>query len=132
MLTRIELRKIARARLKDAKVLFQAKRYDGSAYLCGYAIELWLKARICRTLGWEEFPSTRKEFKDLLSFKTHDLDILLRLSGVEKKVKTRFLAEWSAVAKWKPEGRYQPIGTIKREDAKMIIDSATNFLKKIL
>ena len=62
MLTRKELQKIARARLKDAQILFQNRRYEGAAYLCGYAIELWLKARICRTLGWEGFPSTNREF----------------------------------------------------------------------
>jgi HEPN domain-containing protein len=131
MLTRKELQKIARARLKDAQILFQNRRYDGAAYLCGYAIELWLKARICRTLGWEGFPSTNREFQSLLSFKTHDLDILLKLSGVEKKIKTRFLAEWSVISAWRPEVRYQPIGTIKRGDAKMMIESAMILMRNI-
>ena len=131
MLTRKELQKIARARLKDAQILFQNRRYDGAAYLCGYAIELWLKARICRTLGWEGFPSTNREFQSLLSFKTHDLDILLKLSGVEKKIKTRFLAEWSVISVWRPEVRYQPIGTIKKEDAKMMIESAMILMRNI-
>jgi HEPN domain-containing protein len=45
-----ELRKIARGRLKDAEVLLTAKRYDGAIYLCGYAIETALKARICHVL----------------------------------------------------------------------------------
>jgi len=131
MLTRKELQKIARARLKDAQILFQNRRYDGAAYLCGYAIELWLKARICRTLGWEGFPSTNREFQNLLSFKTHDLDILLKLSGIEKKIKTRFLAEWSVISVWRPEVRYQPIGTIRREEAKMMIESAIVLMRNI-
>lgn len=32
-------------------------------YLCGYAIEVALKARICRTLNWTGFPETRGEFE---------------------------------------------------------------------
>lgn len=131
MLTQKELQKIARARLEDAQILFQNRRYDGAAYLCGYAIELRLKARICRTLGWEGFPSTKREFQNLSSFKTHDLDILLKLSGVEKKIKYQFLAEWSVISGWRPEVRYQPIGTITRKDAKMMIESAKVLMRNI-
>jgi len=133
MLTKSELRKIADARLTDAEILFDAKRYDGALYLCGYAMELYLKYRICKTLAWSEFPSSSKEFNKLglSSFRTHDLDILLKLSGVEKKVKSKYLAEWSAVAKWNPEARYQPTGTAKKEDAKMMIES-TKALRKNL
>ena len=51
-------------------------RYDGSVYLCGYVIELLLKARICKTLNWDGFPSDSKEFQNLNNFKTHNLEIL--------------------------------------------------------
>jgi HEPN domain-containing protein len=57
------LRNIAAARLEDARQLFVAGRFDGAAYLCGYAVELALKARICDTLAWSEFPETAKEFE---------------------------------------------------------------------
>jgi HEPN domain-containing protein len=85
-----DLRKIAKGRLVDADVLFQAGRYDGAIYLCGYAVEIALKARICRTLKWPGYPSN---FTGYLSFKTHNLDILLHLSGVEAKIKSKYLAE---------------------------------------
>jgi len=62
MATKTELRTLARARLKEAQILFEAKRYDAATYLCGYAIELALKARICHTLGYIYFPETNKEF----------------------------------------------------------------------
>ena len=62
MATKTELRTLARARLKEAQILFEAKRYDAATYLCGYAIELALKARICQTLGYTHFPKTNKEF----------------------------------------------------------------------
>jgi len=124
MLSNAELRQIARARLKDSEILFQANRYDGSVYLCGYAVEIALKARISKTLRWSGYPATKKEFENMQSFKTHSLEVLLALSGVEGKIKTNFLAEWSAVAAWDPEARYKPIGSVKRADAKLMIDSA--------
>ena len=83
MISTKDLRTIARARLRDAQVLLRAKRFDGAWYLCGYAVELALKARICRTLKWPGFPESAQDFKGLQSVKTHDLDILLRFSGVE-------------------------------------------------
>jgi len=52
MITRTELRNLAKARLKESKILFDSKQYDVATYLSGYAIELALKARICRTLKW--------------------------------------------------------------------------------
>jgi len=83
MIATRDLRTIVRARLRDAQVLLRAKRFDGAWYLCGYAVELALKARICRTLKWPGFPESAQDFKGLQSVKTHDLDILLRFSGVE-------------------------------------------------
>src|SRR5919202_1269551 len=111
MVLRTDLKRIARGRLKDADVLRKAGRYDGAIYLCGYAVEIALKARICYTLKWPGFPSTRKEFEGYQSFRTHDLDILLHLSGAESKIKTDHLAEWSIVATWDSNVRYRPIGS---------------------
>ena len=128
MIPSAELRKIARARLKDAQVLLDAKRYDGSVYLCGYSIEIGLKARICRALKWSGFPSTNKEFEGYHSFRTHNLDVLLHVSGVEVKIKTRYFAEWSTVAMWEPETRYRPIGTATAGDATDMINAATAVL----
>ena len=76
-----DLRKIARAPLEDAAVLCKARRYDGAVYVCGYAVETALKARICRTLKWNAYPFSASEFQKYQSFRTHDLDVLLRLSG---------------------------------------------------
>jgi hypothetical protein len=118
-----ELRKIARGRLNDAEVLLTAGRYDGAIYLCGYAIETALKARICRALKWPGYPSTRKEFEGYQSFRTHDLDVLLYLSGVEGKIKTRHFAEWSIVATWDSNVRYRPIGSASSQDAADMIKS---------
>src|SRR4051812_26713220 len=112
MIARSDLLRIAQARLKDAQALLESKRYDGAAYLCGYAIELKLKARICKTLRWPTFPSSRREFEDLVSFRTHDLGVLLQLSGIEEKVKSTLTAEWTAIANWEPQMRYNVIGSV--------------------
>lgn len=119
-----ELKKIALARLRDAEVLYKGKRYDGAVYLCGYAVELTLKAKICKTLKWSGFPFTNAEFQGLQSFKTHRLEILLSLSGQEVKIKTGYLADWSIVANWDSETRYSAIGTATPTDAQNIIESA--------
>jgi hypothetical protein len=81
-----DLRALSAARLEDAQALFDAGRYDASACLCGYALELALKARICETLNWQWFPETRREFEGYRSFRTHDLDVLLYLSGVRNRI----------------------------------------------
>ena len=131
MLNRTNLRHIARARLNDANALYRSKRYDGAIYLCGYAIEIILKEGICKTLRWPGFPSTRKEFENYSSFRTHDLDILLSLSGVEEKVKSKYFAEWSTVAQWNPESRYNPIGTTSGNDAMLMIESAKKLMRQL-
>ncbi len=124
-----ELRAIAKARLRDAEVLLSARRYDGSVYLCGYSVEIGLKARICRILKWEGFPSTNKEFEGYHNFRTHKLDVLLHLSGAEKKIKAKYFVEWSAVAKWEPGTRYKQIGTATSSEAASMINSAKILLR---
>jgi hypothetical protein len=129
MIPKNELKKIARARLKDAEILYDRQRYDGAVYLCGYAVEIALKARICQTLKWSAFPSTKSEFQPYQSFRTHALETLLNLSGIESKIKALYLTEWSDVVDWEPEARYTPIGTAVQVDAFNMIESAKSLLK---
>lgn len=126
-----DLRKLARARLADAEALYQAGRLDGSAYMCGYVVELALKARICRTLKWLAYPQTRGEFEGLQSFKTHDLDMLLRMSGRERVIKAKYIIEWSAVEKWDPEMRYARVGTVALSVLQNMLAGARILLGKL-
>ena len=128
MLSRGDLHSIASARLRDAEALLRCRRYDGAIYLCGYAIEIKLKACVSGALGLQGWPSTASEFKGYERLKTHDLDVLLRDSGFEHKVKIGFFAEWSAVTVWDPSLRYRPIGSATRQDAKLMIESARTLL----
>jgi HEPN domain-containing protein len=119
-----DLRLLARGRLRDAKALFRANRYDGSAYICGYAVEVALKARICRTLRWPGFPTRAGEFDGRQSLKTHKLEHLLRFTGQELRIWGKYEAEWKDVAVWDPERRYLPIGTTNRGEAESMLRSA--------
>lgn len=128
MISNSELMAIALERLKDAEALLDASRFDGATYLCGYSIEIALKYRICKTLNWAGFPSTNREFEKLRSLKTHDLDVLLSLTGVESTVKSTHFAEWSAVASWNPEARYNTTGRVSRADAALMITSVRTLI----
>ena len=64
MIAASDLYSTAREYLPAAKLLRTGKSYDVAIYLCGYAVEIALKARICRTLNWVAgFPETQAEFK---------------------------------------------------------------------
>jgi HEPN domain-containing protein len=134
MLTPTELRNIAEARLDDAELLFAAGRLDGAFYLCGYAIELALKARVCLTLNWAGYPETTREFQDLQSFRTHNLDVLLHLSGVEQQIKVErqdYATEWRTLVQWNPEIRYRRIGSASSEDVQSLISAAKVLLEAL-
>jgi hypothetical protein len=124
-----ELDDIAKARLEDAQALLAAKRFDGAIYLCGYAVEVGLKVRVCRVLNWPEFPSTSGEFSAYRSFQTHELDVLLRLSGQEARIKRDYFDQWNTVAVWKAEARYNVVGTARDADAAEMIQAAIRLLE---
>jgi len=116
---------LSRERIKDAEALFTLQRYEGAMYICGYAVEIALKARICKTLRWAGFPSETKEFNQNPKYqflKVHALGLLLSYSGQEERVKTRLSAEWSAVAAWSPESRYTPATKITRKSPRRVVD----------
>jgi HEPN domain-containing protein len=133
MLKTDQLKLIAEARLHDAGALLSTGRYDGAVYLCGYAVEIALKTRIVKTLGWDGFPEKRSEFDKLKSFQAHDLDMLLHLSGWELEIKAKFLDKWSdLVGLWDTELRYKPPEHITEADAKAMIENVTQIIGALL
>jgi len=125
-ITPVNLRKLARERLRDAKVMLRGRRYDGSYYMCGYAVEMVLKARICQTLKWTSFRG-----EHVKSLRVHDLPFLLKFSGVEPRVTRKYFAEWSKVQDWKVENRYDPKRSITLAEATDMV-TATQRLLKVL
>lgn len=128
MIALSELDMLAAARLEDARALLAAGRFDGAVYVGGYCIELTLKARICRTLGWPDFPATTNEFRDYTSFRTHTLSVLLRLSGIEARIKISVPQLWAAVSQWNPEFRYRVIGSTTATEARDFVTAAAAIL----
>lgn len=131
MATRRELQKLACLRLKEAEALFAARCYDGCAYLCGYIVELALKAAVCARLDLDEYPEKRLEGK----FKKHDFEDLKLLAGLERAFKTadpNFLANWSVASEWKGVGRYEPEGTYDQSAASEILEGARNYPHGVL
>ncbi len=120
MITESDLHKTAREYLRAAKLLRTRRSYDSESYLCGYAVEIALKARICRTLNWTTgFPETKADSPITVRLTIHDLETLLNYTGLQDRVRsvTGFLGDWSMVNKWYPEQRYQPRGTKTLADA---------------
>lgn len=132
MITRSDLRKTAREYLQSAELLRASRKYDVAIYLCGYAIEIALKERICRTLKWPGYPATSGEFSNFRSFQTHNLEVLLDLSAIEDKVTTTLGGDWFTLAKWTPEQHYNPRGTKTMNDADTMIRITAKALGVIL
>ena len=132
MITRTDLRKTAREYLQSAETLRVNRKYDVAIYLCGYAIEIALKDRICRALKWPGFPSTSGEFSNYRSFQTHNLEVLLNLSASESKVKTAMSGAWPTVVNWNPEHRYNPRGTYTAVEAANMVSATKRALEVIL
>ena len=131
MVPRTDLVRRARAHLRDAEILASQQRNDGAVYLCGYAVEIALKARICRTLKWATFPAAAgtDRFK---SFLIHNLETLLLFSGVEDKIKPALATDWSIVKDWNPEQRYSPVGTQTQSGAEDMIAATRRILRVLI
>lgn len=124
MATRQQLKALAQLRLQEAEALFTVGLYDGCAYICGYVVELALKARICATLGVEEYPEKGSRLKD--AFRTHDFDDLKLLAGMEHEFtpdKLDRFANWSIASKWNPNWRYESQGTYDKAAAEQILNA---------
>jgi hypothetical protein len=131
VLTISDLEAISAARLQDAHVLNAARRFDGAYYLAGYSVELALKARICKSLNWADFPVTNKEFERFRSFKVHDLEVLLKLSGLESVIKDKQLAEWGVVKAWQPEVRYRQVGFADEIATTAMLDAVLSLMREL-
>jgi len=126
-----ELNRLYKKHLRDAEILFENERWDGAYYLCGYALEIKLKARICQSLNWDNFPQTRSEFEKYKTFKTHELDVLLHLSGSENEIRSSHLADWSIASEWNPTVRYEPDKIKTKANASDMIKSTKQLITEL-
>jgi hypothetical protein len=108
-MTKPLLELLAIERLKESRLLLDQKCFNGAYYLAGYAVECALKACIAKQINSHEIPS-----KSLINdFYTHDLERLIKLTGIEqdhkRKIKSDpdFKINWSIVRLWTEGARYK-------------------------
>ncbi len=147
MTSETEIINLANNKLKVAEFLLSNGFYDDAYYLGGYSLELFLKAKICKTLLIPDFfdfdnsknrkipiAKTRRGEKENLykPYKVHDYEQLIILSGLYSVFSNElsvlsFSADWSVVSKWDENFRYS--NTITSKDAKSFIESLKNIIK---
>ena len=127
--TESEIIELANSKLRAAEYLAQGGFFDDAYYICGYAFELMLKAKICKTLFIPDFfdfdnsksrklpvSKTKKQRENADNlykpYKVHDYEQLLILSGLYHEFLTKintdadFNANWSVASKWDENMRY--------------------------
>ncbi|GAB4289640.1 MAG: hypothetical protein Kow0090_02470 [Myxococcota bacterium] len=127
--SRKELQQLAETRLKEAKILARNNMYDGARYLAGYVVELALKAKICFLLELSEYPDAGNL---KTAFRTHSYDDLIKLAGLETKLKQEqkenknFGTNWDILTKWTPDYRYKPVGSQTKAELEKTIKALEN------
>lgn len=107
------LKILALERLRDAECLIENGRFGGAYYIGGYAIEMALKAVVCKKLDTEIFDKEEVPRHISKSFMIHDLSDLVILAGMAKEVQKIsqeddvFQESWSRVSDWSEQRRYE-------------------------
>jgi hypothetical protein len=145
--TEAEIVSLADNKLKVAEFLVHGGFFDDAYYLGGYAFELLLKAKICKTLLLPDFfdfdnsknrklpvskaRRQRENAENLYKpFKVHDYEQLLILSGLYNEFSNRiatdlvFGADWSVISKWDENLRYS--ANNNKKDVESFIQSIKN------
>lgn len=111
-LNRFALQAAAEAKLADATLLHDHRRFSNAYYLAGYAVEIALKACIARQIVAETIPE-RSFVNEIFR---HELKRLVNLAGLAGELRNRelrdaaFAANWATVADWRPDIRYTSVG----------------------
>jgi HEPN domain-containing protein len=141
------LKYLITSRIKDATTLLHHQRYPAAIYMAGYAVEIALKSKICRSLQFNHgFPETKQELNAYLTsinratpqpliinlgdIRNHNLHKLLFYSGEETTIKNNFFREWVIVAQWTPEDRYKKMRIFKY-NAETFLKSTRKIIKEI-
>lgn len=129
MATSKQLKEIAEARLKAGCILLAAGDADLAVDCFGLALELILKASICKTLNLENYPD-QGTGEVVNIFRTHTFDVLLILTGFDREVtgdkRKRLFENWSkATSEWSASKKYEPMGTKTKADADRMYKALT-------
>ena len=147
MRTENEIIELSDKKFAVAEFLASNCFYDDAYYLGGYAFELRVKAKICKTLVIPDFfdfdnsrtrklplAKSKRVDKDNLykPFKVHDYEQLLILSGLYSEFSNKIItdlvfgADWSVISKWDESLRYT--NGCNEVDVKTFLQSIKNML----
>lgn len=127
------LKLLALERLRDAECLIANGNIGGAYYIGGYAIELALKAVVCKKLDIEMFDKEIVPGHISKAFMIHNLLDLVFLAGLKKDLEKAcaeddtLLHSWSWVSKWSEQRRYDP--PCNPKTATIFINSLKNVMQ---
>jgi HEPN domain-containing protein len=107
---RSDFQKLAKLRIKEAKVLLDGGLYAGSYYLAGYAVECALKACIAKQTRRYQFPPDRKSVDNIY---THNLETLMKSANLwstllqDMRANPTLTKYWVSVKAWSEKNRYE-------------------------
>lgn len=126
-----DIQNLADLRINEASKLQESSFPDGAFYLAGYAVELYLKAKICETIDIPNFYDQHVPKSDLSkTFLIHNLDRLVLLSGLytkfeaEKQMYPDLAKHWADVSAWSEKSRYNAPNTKSDKEALEFIESS--------
>ena len=133
MKTVAEIQGLFAKRLEEARLLLSNGYFEGAFYLAGYAIELMLKARICKHLEIEDFYLKQPEPLRKAYF-IHNIEQLLTLSGLRRKYEDEtdpskgsnkaLNKHWNKICSWNEAARYDC--HVQQKDAIALINAIDN------
>ena len=135
MESQADILRMAYQKLEEAECLIGFGFFDGAYYLGGYAVELLLKAKVCKTLGIDDFFAFDRFKREFYKpYKVHDYKELMVLSGLysefeKSKTDYVFSAHWDIVYTWNESARYA-LGK-SNEDAQNFLTSLNEIVKWI-
>lgn len=121
---KLEFQALAVVRLEEAKCLLANGFHSGAYYLCGYAVELALKAIVAKNVRVDHFPPI-----DAKKFYTHDLEALIGNTGLAMPLATERALDpeidgyWDTILIWDESTRYSEWGPV---DAAKLIEAVSN------
>lgn len=108
-MNRTDLQHLAEVRVEEARLLFNADKFDGAYYLAGYAVELALKACVAKLTGLHDFydPAIAKR---CFSHKPGELvavaNLLPQLQA-DMAADADLQANWVLACTWASTSRYE-------------------------
>jgi HEPN domain-containing protein len=123
-MNRGDLQKLSNARIREAKILFEAGEYSGAYYLAGYSVECALKACIAKGVQRYDFPDKSLAQESYV----HDLSKLAKLADLTPtltlatRANPRLDASWNLVKNWTEQSRYS---VLTKNEPEAIINAIT-------